>query len=726
MGCSLSKEISSLEALVQELNQCQEVAQRLGCLNRLPYVAASIEQSLFLQEFLLRATAGQQLVIKSLLAIGQGERIFQIDPQDQASREADLQELLDDLEAVEHFYSSIGGIVGYHLRMLELLSGSSVKEGSSSRYYPAEGIDISSDTSDVRASVRQGLEHMKEMAEIYPVGGAADRLRLQDERTGAPLPAACLPFLGKTLLEGVMVDLQAREYLYYKVRGEQLTTPVAMMTSKEKDNHRHVLSICEESSWFGRAQESFRFFCQPSVPAVNKSGEWCLQKSLKLILKPGGHGAIWRLAQEKGVFDWFFSQGRSKVLVRQINNPVAGTDYGILAFTGVGCAQNKIFGFASCPRQIKTSEGVNVVVETPTESGYDYVLTNIEYCDFKRFGIVDQPERAGSLYSQFSSNTNLLFADLKAIQAALKKCPIPGILVNLKKMTYHTGTGQKKEEEIARLESTMQNIADFFVQEFKDPLEKGERGQLQTYLTYNKRRKTISTAKRAFTLGSSLVETPEGCFLDILNNGRELLLQCLMQVPEENDSSLFFTRGPSFIFLYHPALGPLYNVIAQKIRGGTLFSGSELQLHIAELDCEALDLQGSLLIHADAVMGHVNSKGLLTYSERSGKCTLNNVTIRNKGIDFEMPNVYWKNEIARQESCHIILRGSSEFYAENLTFTGDFFIEVEDGTRVTARQKGSEIEFIKESLEEPSWHWHYQLDARDTIVLQKEKSTGSF
>ncbi len=703
--------------MVQDLHHCQEVDERLHCLNQVSHVAISIAKIPFLQEFLLKATKEQELVIKSLFAIGQGERIFQ---QESASADFALQEMLDDLQAVDQFYSSIGGLVGYHLRMLELLSETPAKDMTASQYYPAEGIDIAQETQEVRGSVEYGLEHMDKMAEIYPVGGAADRLRLQDEHTGEPLPAACLPFLGKTLLEGMIVDLQAREYLYYKLKGYQLTTPIAMMTSKEKNNHGHVLTICEESNWFGRSQESFRFFCQPSVPTVNKLGQWCLQAPFKLILKPGGHGAIWRLAQEKGIFDWFESQGRTKVLVRQINNPVAGTDYGILAFTGIGCSQNKIFGFASCPRQIKTSEGVNVIIETPTQTGYEYVLTNIEYCDFKRFGIVDQPEKPGSLYSQFSSNTNLLFADLKALQTALTKCSIPGILVNLKKITYHTGTGQKKEEEIARLESTMQNIADFFPQEFPSPLEKGKREQLATYLTYNKRRKTISTTKKAFTLGASLVETPEGCFLDSLNNGRDLLLQCHVGVPEENDASLFFTKGPSFIFLYHPALGPLYSIIAQKIRGGKISYGSELQLQIAELDVEELDLQGSLLIHADAVMGHTDAQGLLNYSERTGKCTLKNVTICNKGIDFDMPNVYWKNEIARQESCHIILRGYSEFYAENLNLTGDFFIEVEDGYRVTARQQEGEIVFIKELLADVSWHWNYHLDSSHSVVLKKQ------
>ncbi len=132
--------------------------------------------------------------------------------------------------------------------------------------------------------------------------------------------------------------------------------------------------------------------------------------------------------------------------------------------------RDKKFGFASCPRQVKASEGINVLVEAPHSQGYKYTLTNIEYCDFKKFGIVDQPEKPGSPYSKFPSNTNILFVDLEAVLDAITRCPIPGILVNLKKLTYRTNTGQKKEEEVARLESTMQNIADFFEETFETAL----------------------------------------------------------------------------------------------------------------------------------------------------------------------------------------------------------------------------------------------------------------
>jgi hypothetical protein len=523
--------------------------------------------------------------------------------------------------------------------------------------------------------------------------------------------------MGKTVLEGLIADLQSREYLHYKLFGYQLTTPLAFMTSQEKNNHAHIAQICEEAGWFGRPKESIRLFCQPLVPTINRQGQWCLQGPQQLLMKPGGHGALWRLAQEEGILDWFEAQGRKKVLVRQVNNPVANTDYGLLSFTGIGCRDDKRFGFASCQRQVKASEGVNVLIES---LGSQYTLTNIEYCDFKRFGIRDAPEYPGSRYSKFPSNTNILFVDIQAIRDAVSKCPIPGILVNMKKITYLTAEGVKKEEEAARLESTMQNIADLFVETFPAPLKEGERNRLQTYLTYNHRRKTISAAKREFTLGSSLLETPEGCFLDILQNVRDVLTSyCHVQVPPALDPIQFFEHGPSFIALYHPALGPLYSVIAQKWRGGKLHQGSEVQLQISEIDFENLMIDGSLLVQAESIMGHSNSEGHLIYSERVGRCVLKNVTIVNKGIDPELPNVYWKNEIARQETCQILLRGLSEFYAENVTLKGDHFIEVPDGARCIAHEIEGRVHFHCEKIENPSWHWEYQCAEGSSIVLSQ-------
>ena len=42
----------------------------------------------------------------------------------------------------------------------------------------------------------------------------------------------------------------------------------------------------------------------------------------------------------------------------------------------------------------------------------------------------------------------------------------------------------------------------------------------------------------------------------------------------------YLDKGPGFIFLFHPALGPMWDVIAQKIRGGAIMHGSELVLEV--------------------------------------------------------------------------------------------------------------------------------------------------
>ena len=54
-------------------------------------------------------------------------------------------------------------------------------------------------------------------------------------------------------------------------------------------------------------------------------------------------------------------------------------------------------------------------------------------------------------------------------------------------------------------------------------------------------------------------------------------LLCPHQVGEEQQ---FLDQGPGFIFLFHPALGPLWDVIAQKLRGGALAPRSEVVLEV--------------------------------------------------------------------------------------------------------------------------------------------------
>lgn len=539
--------------------------------------------------------AENQLLLLSLVAAGQGHLL-----------EGDLLKVCADVREVEDFYADVGGILGYQSLVLDQLSAS--KESFS--YEPPRAVDIRKEN----AAIDIGLGHLGELGEIYPVGGAAERLQLRDG--GRDMPAAMLHFLSRNLLEGLVRDIEAREFLFFQRFGQQLVTPIALMTSHVKQGHAQVMDILEKNSWFGRGRENFKVFTQPLVPAFDERGVWA-RDDKGLVLKPGGHGVLWKLMEREGVFDWFAAKGRSKALVRQINNPVSGTDYGLLSFVGTGFLQEKMFGFATCAPAKNAKEG-RVVVSKGEKSA---CLSNIEYCAFAQHGISET--------AAFPANANILFCDLDYVRGVASAHPFPGMIVNFK-------------NGLARLETTMQNIADWI------PVEK-------SYVTLHERRKTLSVTKREYVKGKGLLETPLGALFDYLKNGRELLKDfCGMDVPDVGDEE----SGPGFFFEYHPALGPLFRDIGKKIRGGRLAKGAELCLEISDLEMENLHLDGTLHVQTRFVTGHFEDDRQI-FSDRAASCVMRNVKIEG--------------------SLSITLGENSKFIAEDVVIRGDHQVSVPDG-----------------------------------------------
>lgn len=75
---------------------------------------------------------------------------------------------------------------------------------------------------------------------------------------------------------------------------------------------RTVGEVCD-------AVSACRLFRQPLVPLVTASdGKWLVPTGLAPILKPGGHGAIWKLMLDAGVFSWLYQHDREAAIVRQI------------------------------------------------------------------------------------------------------------------------------------------------------------------------------------------------------------------------------------------------------------------------------------------------------------------------------------------------------------------------------------------------------------------------
>lgn len=667
--------IANLIILATALVNAQDAQQKAYVLSQTPAVQEFLREHASIRSFIDQAQPETKSALLAVIAIGEGEVVFQ-GWQDENDLSAKVRGLADQLIEIEHFYDSIGGIVGYHRTILELIA----KRGQASKdqvnYLEPPRIDIRPGAPAREEYVDWGIQEMPRLAEIYPVGGAGDRLNLVDDETGEPLPAAKLEFAGRTLLELLFRDLQAREILYERITGKSIVTPVVLMTSVEKDNDRRIREICEQKQWFGRPKESFFFIVQPLVPVLTVEGHWVMEKPFEMYRKPGGHGVIWKLMKDQGAFDWLEKQGRTKALVRQINNPLAGEDDSLLAFTGIGLHKDKKFGFAACPRKVHAAEGMNVLIK---KSPNEFSLTNIEYTDFTKRGIEDVPDKKGGEHSLFPANTNILFVDLKAIRKHVDNCPVPGMLINMKsEAPYRSPDGSVKMIAAGRLESTMQNIADEII------FSSADSDDMPVYLTYNLREKTIGVTKNSFDPNQPSDETPEFCFYSLLSLHRDLLAdRCEIEVTPFCSKEEYLKNGPNTIFLYHPSFGPGYELISKKITKGRFEEGAELQLELSDFEADNLCLSGSCLVYGDL---------------RRSSCKLKNVQVRNRGIDRGLTTDFWKNQYKRHECLQVILEGNSEFIAEDVTFEGNHRIVVPDGVKAIAYQENGELVISRTEL----------------------------
>ncbi|XP_057523230.1 UTP--glucose-1-phosphate uridylyltransferase 3, chloroplastic [Amaranthus tricolor] len=644
-----------------------------------------------------------------------------------------LKKLLKTLAELEMFYNCIGGIIGYQITVLELLaesvhgqnmnSSQHMKESMKCQFveiHAPEGIDLSKNAEYASQAAIWGIEGLPYLGEIYPLGGSADRLGFVDPDTGECLPAAMLPYCGRTLLEGLIRDLQAREYLYFKLYGKQCITPVAIMTSAAKNNHERISSLCEKLQWFGRGRSTFQLFEQPLVPAISaKDGEWLVSEPFTPVCKPGGHGVIWKLAYDKGVFQWFYKHGRRGATVRQVSNVVAATDLTLLALAGVGLHRGKKLGFASCQRTPGATEGINVLVEKKEISGkWAYGFSCIEYTEFDKFGI------SKSLLADFPANTNILYVDLQSAEEVASRndeSSLPGLVLNIKKqIEYKDYYGIKHSVSGGRLECTMQNIADNFCNKYPSRFYGVKEDVLDTFMVYNERRRVTSSAKKKKRVGKPLHQTPDGALLDIMRNAYDLLSYCNIKIPEVEKNEIYIESGPPYLIFLHPALGPLWEVSRQKFHEGSISKGSELQIEVAEFFWKDVQLDGSMIIIAENVMGAMGTdesgEPVLEYGHRCARCKLQNVRVLNKGIDWESEgNIFWRHEVHRDECLKIMLHGNAEFEATDVTLEGNHVFEVPDGCRLKVTSTNPGVSMQLEPIEDAkkdtgSWYWSYKID----------------
>lgn len=691
------------EEVASQLSSCKTLLDRTRTLTKTDAFQNTVNNHPDFNAFFVSASAEQQYVLSLLVALDQFDTVFN-GFEALGDKQKALLKLASTLVEIEKFYQPIGGILGYHSTVISLMTASEPPLDTE-KYLPPPYKDIRTSSPEMWNACYEGIEKLGNTASIFALGGAGDRLNLIDEQTKEALPAARLIFCGRSLFERLMRDVEAQEYWHYRVFGNQVTMPILIMTSKEKNNDFHIEAMGKEANWFGHRQSSIRRIVQPLVPVIDTDGQWAVSAPLELALKPGGHGVIWKLAVDSGALQWLTFHGIDAAVVRQVSNPLAGLDQALPTLIGYGLSHHKSFGFLSCPSKPGFAEGLNVLSIKKEGTQAKASISNIEYTQFSTL-----KNLLPKLFTEGAcpANTNILYMNLHDIPGALSRNPIPGMIVNAKTVVDSIQDGKVVKKTGGRLESCMQNIADGLMSPVNvDTLSSIQPEGLSTFLLLQDREKLMSTTKKAYQPGQNPLETPVSCLYDWHHAMRSLLASsCQFTLPEEQTLEEFLRDGPSFSFSFHPAIGPLWNVIGQKLSVGTIAEGSEVELEIAEISCSDLFVNGSLRILAKIPTGPVLGASGRAYTDKVGRAKLSSVRIENKGPKSHDVFSVLKGTVDREESCEIILEGFSEVIASNITISGNFKLVVPNGQRaILTTDETGQIQTQFEAISTPSWHY---------------------
>jgi UDP-N-acetylglucosamine pyrophosphorylase len=670
--------------ILKKIINLSSLSEKSSYLKKNEKVIKYLKSNSLLNKSLLKLLETETFFIYFLILINQ-ENIFSSFEKDKKRYFLQIKTLVQELSKVDKFYSSIGGIAGYYLEFITLLKEKKINKNI--KFYHPNYLNIATRNKEVNSFIDIGIKNLDKVAFVSPMGGSADRFNLINKKTKEPMPLASLNFLNSTLLKLLIDDLIALEYLYFLKTNKKIIIPMIIMTSDAKNNHKNILDIFKKNRYFHRKKENFYFIKQPMAPVISENKDFLLDANNNLILKPSGHGVIWKLMKDNKVLDNLLGKNISSLLIRQINNPIAYIDYNPLALLGYGKKNKKAFGFLSCPRVVNSKEGMNLLKEIKNKN-YSYNYTNIEYTDFKKYNLKDEKITPSSDYSKYPSNTNILFADIKQIIKALKKNEFFNLIINLK-----TKVRQNNQEiRCARLESTMQNISDYIVDISKVKLKKQSQKNLKTFVLYNKREKTISAIKKKYQSKHDAIESDKKCFYDILNNYFDLLKNhCKVNMPSIDSFDNLLKNKLNFTCYINPILGPMYEIISKKIINCSFKKYFDLYLNISNLHLENIDLSGSLIID-------IKNPTFDSQVYKNTKCYLKNIKINNLGIDKTKENNFSQNIIKRKESFKIILNENSFFYAKDLVINNNFIIEVPKNYKAIAFMENNKIKYTLKKI----------------------------
>lgn len=325
------------------------------------------------------------------------------------------------LDEIDRFFFPIGGVKGLEKKIIEMLHHEVE--------IPFEAYPYSPKKPDFdENNFKKGISYQKNIIEVVVLGGTAERLNFKDEVTQEPLPAFLYPFMEKTLLEWIILDIQSKERLMEELFGESKLTPIVLMTSASKNNKELLLSFLEEKRFFDRPKSSFCLLEQPLVPYVDRQGKWCLDELQNIQKAPCGHGAVWKLLHDSKELQNVLKE-KTHVLVRQINNPILSFFDTLPLFVQTTLDSPVDLSLLVTDTLPGAKEGKIILKKNGRFTNLEYIHNEVS----DLFGF---------------ANVNAIIMKLNVLNSSVLQNPFPGFLLNFK--------GKEK----ARPEMSMQNIVD--------------------------------------------------------------------------------------------------------------------------------------------------------------------------------------------------------------------------------------------------------------------------
>ncbi len=513
-----------------------------------------------------------------------------------------------------------GGLVSYLQRARVLLAEARAGGRPYAGYLPnvPDKVVLTALGPEHREAERRGLAAARGLAVVLVAGGLGERLGYHGIKLDIPPEITT----GRSYLE-----LYARTLRAIADRAGRAVPLVIMTSGQTHDGTRRSL---EDNGYFGLDPELVWMLQQELVPALaDDQAHIALDGSLRILLKPHGHGDVHALLHASGVARRLAERGCTHLLfIQDTNGQVVNT---MLPALGVAVERRWAFGTVTIPRV--PGEAVGALVRL--RKGDRELTINVEYNQLD--ALLRAAGKAGDVadetgYSPYPGNTNTLVVEMARYLTVLERTG--GVIAEFANPKY-ADAERTRFSTPTRLETMMQDLPKLFT--------RGERvgiTVMETQIAFSPGKNKLSAAQSKAAQGQP-ARNATAAESDLYAVARRKLAAVGVQV-EPSEETRFagvpFASGARVVI--DPSFALTLGELSERFRGGFLGREAHLVLEGTGLDVEDLQLRGrsALVLRAGPgvtlrVRGlHLDGEGMalvpLTEAELDSEETPDHLKIR--------------------------------------------------------------------------------------------------